>query len=196
MTDLAMRNGRRPLADQTSSRSTTFRLRSLPARYGFAVGAVLVSFAVTMLLIGIVQRSVLIFFWPAVVATAWFGGLGPALLCVFASVALVDYFVIPPPGFFLLAGDPTELLVAATFVGLAMATSWAVEKLEHARNDAAKAAADNLIVARQFDEQGLELTQQLEESQAMQEELEASTEELAERTAEAEAASRFSQGRS
>ena len=45
-----------------------------------------------------------------------------------------------------------------------------------------------------LDEQGVELMHQLEESQAMQEELEVSSEELAERTGEAEAASRFSRG--
>jgi PAS domain S-box len=170
------------------------RIRSLPARYGFAIGVALLSLAVTIPLLSLVQRSVFIFFWPAVVAAAWFGGLGPALLCTILSVALVDYFVIPPPGFFLQTGDPTEILAALTFVGLATITSWAVDKLEHARNDAAGAATQNLVLAKQLDEQSLELTQQLEESQAMQEELEASAEELAERSGEAEAASRFSRG--
>jgi PAS domain S-box-containing protein len=170
------------------------RLRSFPARYGFAILATLVSLAITMPLVGIVQRSVFIFFWPAVVAVAWFGGLGPALLCTFLSVALVDFFIIPPPGFLFQTGDPTEILAALTFVGLAMLTSWAVDKLEHARNEAANAAGQNLVLAKQLDDQSLELTQQLEESQAMQEELEASAEELAERTGEAEAASRFSRG--
>jgi PAS domain S-box-containing protein len=170
------------------------RFRSLPARYGFAIAVTLASLVITIPLLGIVQRSVFIFFWPAVVAAAWFGGLGPALLCTVLSVVLVDYFVIPPPGFFLQTGDPTEILAALTFLGLAALTSWAVDKLEHARNEAAAAAGQNMILAKRLDEQSLELTQQLEESQAMQEELEASAEELAERSGEAEAASRFSRG--
>jgi signal transduction histidine kinase len=45
-----------------------------------------------------------------------------------------------------------------------------------------------------MEQQAMELEQQLEESQSLQEELEASSEELIERTAEAEAASKFSSG--
>lgn len=185
----------RTTADQVAApvAITMLRLRSVPTRYGFALLCTVISFGVTMVLPGFVQRSVFIFFWPAVIATAWFGGLGPALVCAFLSVALVDYFIIPPPGFFG-SRDPTELLVAATFVGLATLISWAVSLLETSRLEAAVVAKKNILLARELDVQGIELTQQLEESQAMQEELEASTEELAERTGEAEAAERFTRG--
>ncbi len=185
----------RPAADEEAAPApnTMLRLRSVPTRYGFALLCTVISLAVTMTLLGMVQRSVFIFFWPAVVATAWFGGLGPALLCAFLSVTLVDYFIIPPPGFFG-SREPAELLVAATFVGLAMLISWAVSLLESSRLEAALVAKKNIHLIRELEVQGIELTQQLEESQAMQEELEASTEELAERTGEAEAAERFTRG--
>src|SRR5512141_3223976 len=154
MTDPALRNNRRtPVGEAPKTRISMVRLRSFPARYGFAIGVSLVSLAITIALLGLVQRSVFIFFWPAVVAAAWFGGLGPALLCTFLSVALVDYFVIPPTGFFLQSGDPTEILAALTFVGLATMTSWAVDKLEHASNDAPSSASQNLVLAKQLDEQ-------------------------------------------
>ncbi|MEO7368453.1 MAG: histidine kinase dimerization/phospho-acceptor domain-containing protein, partial [Gemmatimonadaceae bacterium] len=173
--------------------NTVVRLRSVPTRYGFALLCTLISLGITLMLVSIVPRSVFIFFWPAVIATAWFGGLGPALLCAFLSVTLVDYFIIPPAGF-LGTQDPSELLAAAAFFGVAMLISWAVNLLENSRVETTISAKKNIALARQLDEQGIELTQQLEESQAMQEELEASTEELAERTGEAEAAEKFTRG--
>ena len=154
MTDSAPKTGRRtPLDEVKKLQPKMLRLRSLPARYGFAIGVSIVSLGVTVLLHDIVDRSVFIFFWPAVIATAWFGGLGPALLCAFLAVALVDYFVIPPTGSFTFSGDPTEILAAITFVGLGMLTSWAVDKLEHARNDADRAAGSNLILTKKLDDQ-------------------------------------------
>src|SRR6476620_6522677 len=83
----------------TAPRSHTLRLRSWPARYGLAIVLTGIALAVTLLLASIVQRSVFIFFWPTVIAAAWFGGLGPALLAALMSVAAVDYFIIPPKGF-------------------------------------------------------------------------------------------------
>jgi PAS domain S-box-containing protein len=195
MTDAAPKSTRlTPVGEARQIKPNSLRFRRLPARYGFAIAVSLIALGVTMVLLGLVQKSVFIFFWPAVIASAWFGGLGPALLSALLAVILVDYFVIPPAGFFLQSGNPTEILAAITFVGLAMITSWAVDKLEHARNEASLAAGENLVLAKKLDDQSIELSQQLEESQAMQEELEASTEELAERTTEAETASRFSRG--
>ena len=169
------------------------RLRSLPARYGFALVATATSLAATMLLIGVVQRAVFLFFWPAVIASAWFGGLGPALLAAFLSIAGADYFVIPPSGF---SGphDPAELIAAGTFVALAALISWTVKLVDEARIESTVAARKNQSLVAKLDDQGVELTHQLEEAQAMQEELEASSEELAERSGEAEAASRFLRG--
>jgi signal transduction histidine kinase/PAS domain-containing protein len=107
-------------------------------------------------------------------------------------VALVDYFILPPQGFQL--GSPEELATLVAFFVMSGLTGWAVSIVDKSRVAAASAAKENAALARQLDQQGIELTQQLEESQAMQEELELSAEELAERTAQAEAAERYSRG--
>ena len=165
--------------------------RSLLRKYGIAVGATLIAFAMTMLFEPFLTRTIFLLFWPAVVITAWLGGFGPALVTSAGAVALVDYFVVPPRGF---QATPDEFATFAAFLAMAVLASWAVSIVDKARASASLAASENASLARQLDQQGIELTHQLEESQAMQEELELSAEELAERTAEAEATDRFSRG--
>ena len=170
------------------------RLEGAIPRYAAAILATTISLAVTLPLTDAVQKSVFIFFWPAVIASAWLGGFGPAVLSAFLSAAAADYFVIQPKGFLASASPGSEVLALVTFVALGILTGFLVSILDRARNESTLAATQNADLVQRLDEQGVELTQQLEESQAMQEELEASSEELAERTGEAEAASRFSRG--
>lgn len=166
--------------------------RTTLTRYAIAIGLTLAAFALTLLFKPFLGRTVFLLFWPVVVASAWLGGLGPALLAAVGAIGLVDYYMIPPKGFHV--GAPEEIATFAAFLAMAGLTSWAVSMFEKARIEAALAARDNADLARQLDQQGVELSHQLEESQAMQEELELSAEELAERTAEAEAADLFSRG--
>ncbi|HEX6575746.1 MAG TPA: histidine kinase dimerization/phospho-acceptor domain-containing protein, partial [Gemmatimonadaceae bacterium] len=160
--------------------------------YAIAVGLTLLALAVTALLQPLLSRAVFLAFWPAILITAWLGGFGPALLSSIAAVGLVDYFFIPPPGFSLRSGDDVATLIA--FLLTAAMTSWAMTVFNRSREQAAIAAIENAELVRQLDQQSAELANQLEESQAMQEELELSAEELAERTQQAEAAEGFSRG--
>src|SRR5687768_16988575 len=165
--------------------------RSVLARYGIATVLTLAGLGMTLLLEPYLQRTIFLLFWPAVIGTAWLGGFGPAMLTAAASVALVDYFILRPAG---AAWDVIELVTFATFLAAAALTSWAVSVVESARESAAAAAGENARLAALLDTQSEELTHQLEESQAMQEELEQSSEELSERTADAENAERFTRG--
>jgi signal transduction histidine kinase/PAS domain-containing protein len=160
--------------------------------YGIAVGATLTAFVLTLLFEPFLRQTVFLLFWPAVIVTAWLAGFGPALVVSVGAVALVDYFMVGPVGVF--QARPEEIATFVTFLLMAGLTSWGVSLVDRARSSAAEAARENASLARQLDQQGTELTLQLEESQAMQEELEISAEELAERSAEAEAADTFSRG--
>jgi PAS domain S-box-containing protein len=166
--------------------------RSVFSRYAIAVALTLGAFGATMLFQPYLERTIFLLFWPVVVITAWLCGLGPALVAAIGAVALVDYYMVPPTGFNITA--PEEIGTLSAFLVMAGLTSWAVANFERTRLAAAKAAKENAALARELDQQGIELSQQLEESQAMQEELEQSSEELAERTAEAESAEAFSSG--
>jgi PAS domain S-box-containing protein len=176
--------------------SVSARLRfegPLP-RYVIAVLVTAVSLAVSLPLEDAVQKSVFIFFWPAIIAAAWLGGFGPAILAVFLSALAAGYFIIQPRGFPASANAGSELLTLATFIAIGILTGFLVSMLERARTTAAATASRNNDLVTRLDEQSVQLNQQLEESHSMQEELEESTVELAERTSEAEAASRFARG--
>src|SRR5512141_22135 len=168
------------------------RRRSRLAAYAIAAVLTLVALGLTLIADRFLAHAVFLLFWPAVLATAWLGGFGPALVASFAAVALVDYFLLPPAGF--TPSAPDEIAMFVGFVAVAGLTSYVVSIVDRARVSASKAATQNAWLAQLLEQQSVELTHQLEESQSMQEELEQSAEELAERSAEAESAERFSRG--
>ena len=163
--------------------------RSPIVSYGIAAGLTLAALAVTLVIEPLIDRAVFLAFWPAIIATAWIAGFGPALLASIAAVLLVDYFMLEPPGFNVAA--PDEIATLFAFLLTAALTSWAVSIFDKARVQAATAARENADLVRKLDQQSVELSHQLEESQAMQEEIELTAEELSERTAQAEAAEKY-----
>jgi len=167
--------------------------RSTLVRYGAAVGFCLVALGLSMALSGFVERAVFVFFWPAAIGAAIVGGLGPGVLASVLSIILADYFLIPPLHQ-ISPTDPGELVVFVIFLLTSFLVVSLTSRLESARKEAADAALQNARLATGIEEQAMELEQQLEESQALQEELEQSSEELIERTAQAEAADEFSRG--
>ncbi len=71
--------------------------RSTAMRYGVAVLAVVVAFAIRYLIYGdLLNRLVFIFFVPAALVAAWYGGLGPGILAIVLGLLLGDYFFLPP----------------------------------------------------------------------------------------------------
>jgi K+-sensing histidine kinase KdpD len=74
--------------------------RSVVARYGVAVGAVAIGFALRYLESEeIIHRLAFVFFMPATFFAAWYGGLGPGLVALVGGLLLANYFFLPPhPG--------------------------------------------------------------------------------------------------
>ncbi len=71
--------------------------RSAAQRYGVAVLAVTVAFALRYAVYGDLQnRIVFTFFVPAALVAAWYGGLGPGILATVLGLLLGDFFFLPP----------------------------------------------------------------------------------------------------
>ena len=162
-------------------------------RYGVAVGATLLALAVTYSIAPYLQRVIFVLFWPAVISAAWFGGFGPAILASTLSVLAADYFLIGTPGE-LAPATPDDLIPLAVFLFASGAVALLTNAARSARRLAGEAAQQNAELAHELELQAIELEQQLEESQALSEELEQSAEELADRTAAAETAEQYAKG--
>ena len=67
--------------------------RSVAMRYGVAVLAVLIAFAIRYAIYGDLQnRLVFVFFVPAAMVAVWYGGIGPGILAMILGLLLGDYF--------------------------------------------------------------------------------------------------------
>jgi K+-sensing histidine kinase KdpD len=73
----------------------TFPHHSVLARYGLALAVVLIAFALRFYFFGTTdKRFPFIFFVPAAMIAAWFGGMVPGLLATAAGLMLGDYFFL------------------------------------------------------------------------------------------------------
>jgi PAS domain S-box-containing protein len=179
----------------TSAHAVVLRERrswSVTVRYLFPIAATGAAFLLSMLLASYLSRAVFVFFWPAVLATAILAGLGPAILASVLSVALVDYWLIPPRG--TLNVSASDVATIAIFLLTSGIVSTLTDRRRLAELRAEDAARANADLAKRIEEQSVEIESQLEESQALAEELEQTTVELEERSAEAEAATLFANG--
>ncbi len=69
--------------------------RPLVARYGVAVGVVILAFTLRYWIFGTQDhRFPFIFFVPAAMISAWYGGLAPGLIATAAGLMLGDYFFL------------------------------------------------------------------------------------------------------
>src|SRR5439155_23664278 len=55
-------------------------------------------------------------YFVAVVAVAWYGGFGPALLAVVLCTFAADYFILPPRGSFVIRGADQQIALAVFFL--------------------------------------------------------------------------------
>jgi signal transduction histidine kinase/PAS domain-containing protein len=162
-------------------------------RYLVAVAGVLLALAITYPSAAYLERVIFVLFWPAVIGAAWFGGIGPAFLASVLSVLAVDYYLIGTPGH-LAPATPEDLIPLGVFLFASAAVALLTNAARSARRLAGQAARQNADLAHELELQAIELEQQLEESQALSEEIEQSAEELAERTAAAETAEQYTKG--
>jgi PAS domain S-box-containing protein len=87
--------------------------------YAITIALFLAALAISLLLRPVVERVPFIFFWPVVIISAWYGGMGPSLLAVVLSVLTVNHFLISSyEGNTVYVADAAALLIFTLLAGL------------------------------------------------------------------------------
>ena len=136
----------------------TDRLR----RYALALAMWGMALAATAVLAPVLVKTIFILFWPAVIASAWYAGRGPARLCLLLSLLSVDYLVVGARGFAL----PRDVADAISLLFFFVLGGTVVELTAAARTGTARARAaerDSAQRAAELQDQALELELQAEE---------------------------------
>jgi C4-dicarboxylate-specific signal transduction histidine kinase len=106
------------MKDSPSARSSA----SVFFRIGLALALVVIALAVTLLLENVFSTAGYLFFYAAVVASAWFGGKWSGGVAVILSVLAVEYFLIPPIHSFEIRRESLPLFIE--FAASAAVISW------------------------------------------------------------------------
>jgi two-component system, LuxR family, sensor kinase FixL len=88
-------------------------------------------------------------FYPAIIISAWFGGLGPGVLLTVASALVAMYWFLPPAG--LAVADPADLLSLTVFAATGLAISWLNHLLHESQKQAHEVAAMATARAERLD---------------------------------------------
>src|SRR6185436_1401627 len=100
-------------------------------RYGIAVAGTAAALGLSLFFPDFVRPNVFIFFFAAIILTAWYGGRGPALLATALALPIVTWFFLEPRHTFAVSGDAVQRL--ALFAALAMLIGSMRESLAQAR---------------------------------------------------------------
>jgi PAS domain S-box-containing protein len=107
-------------------------------RYGIVIPSVGTALLLTLALARPEIRGPL--FVPAILVSAWYGGLGPGLLAAALSVLVIDLFLIPPRyGLHALTVDDATYLVV--FAVSALVVAWLTAKRRRAEEEVHKQAS-------------------------------------------------------
>src|SRR4051794_28862137 len=90
-------------------------------RYAGALAAVAAAAALTAFCAPWLGPSISLFFFPAIVMSAIYGGYGPALLATFASTVAAAFFFVPPQGSLDIGLDDATRLAVFAGIGLTIA---------------------------------------------------------------------------
>ncbi|WP_437878827.1 ATP-binding protein [Sorangium sp. So ce513] len=125
-----------------------FRKRSAPVRYGAAVLIAGIAIALKLWLHELLgSEAPFLLYFPAVVASAWFGGLGSGLITTALCGAIVWYFFFVPYHSFV--PPPIQSVVQlGTFIVTAVMSSLLAEHLHKTRRIAAR-SAERLRIAQE-----------------------------------------------
>ncbi|MBW3629524.1 MAG: DUF4118 domain-containing protein [Gemmatimonadetes bacterium] len=163
--------------------------RSLTRRYGAAVLASIAALVITALLRPWLGQTIYLFFFPAVMVSAWYGGILPGCLTAVTGAIAADLLFLDPVGS-LEVSNPISLATA----GVLLVTAWLVNALaravEQARAEAERRAVQAEEMARSLEEQATELEAQVETNQALVARLGRANERLQKAAVQAQAASR------
>jgi K+-sensing histidine kinase KdpD len=86
---------------------STHRSRDGLRRYAIAIGAVLLTMAFKLLLLGLGSEHPFVLLPAAVALAAWYGGLGPGILSTILVAVASVYFFLPPVG---TGAEPADLV--------------------------------------------------------------------------------------
>lgn len=121
------------------------------ARYAVAVLAVALGWAARTALTPLWGPTAVpfIFFYPAIVGTAWYGRRGPALLAIALSTLTADWFFIEPRHSLWLH-HPSEAVALFAFVVVDLILVGAIELMHAARERLARELAQRLKAEAQL----------------------------------------------
>jgi C4-dicarboxylate-specific signal transduction histidine kinase len=127
-------------------------------RFALAIVFVGTALAVTLLLQSVVSTAGFLFFYTAVVASAWFGGYWPGWLAVALSALTVEYFFIEPIHSFGVNRQSLPIFIefAASALVVGWFSSWrrqAEAELRYARDELQFRVEERTIELKQKNEQ-------------------------------------------
>jgi signal transduction histidine kinase len=159
----------------------------LVLRYGLAVGTVALATLLTKLLEPFIAPSIYPLFIAAIVVSAWYGGLGPALLATVFSTLALDYFFIVSPGHTLIPGVVYPLRLAAfglVAIVISALTGGLQRAQEELRNEHAALEIRVQERTRELAETNTALRTEIAERRRTEQRLAQTTRELAEQNSE------------
>jgi len=121
------------LSDLELSFGKPTSFKSVFFRYGIALGLVNIALFVSLLLQGILPDAFLLLFLAAIVASGWFGSIGPGLFAVVLSVVAMDYYFIPPYRAFSVHAEEVPYVVSFLVGGIIASWLSAARRVAEAR---------------------------------------------------------------
>ena len=113
-------------------------------RYGVAILALAFAVLVRLPLQSLLGNTTpFLFFFPAIIAAAWYGGLGPGLLATALSAVAANYLFMPPRFSFGVASLASAVQISL-FIGIGVFITVLMERLHRARRGAEAMALESL----------------------------------------------------
>jgi PAS domain S-box-containing protein len=106
------------LTELESSFGNPTSFRSLFLRYGIALVLVSVALFISLLLHGVLPDAFLLLFLAAIVASGWFGSIGPGLFSVVVSVLAMNYYFIRPYRAFSVHAEEVPYVISFLVAGI------------------------------------------------------------------------------
>jgi PAS domain S-box-containing protein len=125
-------------------------------RYGFALLVTSFGCVLQALLIHrLGNRTPFLFFFPAIIISAWYGGMRPGFLSTGISLLLADFFFLEPYHSFVIK-NPSDEVASIIFAGIGVTISWMVGELRAIQQRSIQLArivesSDDAIISKSLD---------------------------------------------